>query len=80
MLLLMSTCQETDTTCLRNALVFLSNCALPKAVEKILSAAEQIPSWDEQMQLAVIEVIRKDCLNDSPHRVRKSLMSVWLVI
>lgn len=73
---LMPPSQESDTTCLRNALVFLSNCALPKAVEKILSATEQIPSWDEQMQLAAIEVIRKDCLNDSPHRVSRGLVLI----
>ncbi|KAF8323804.1 Coatomer, beta subunit [Clavulina sp. PMI_390] len=59
---------ETDTTCIRDALVFLANCALPKAVEKLLSAVDQIPSWDEQLQLATIEIIRKDSLNDSPNR------------
>ncbi|KAF8336939.1 coatomer protein [Cantharellus anzutake] len=52
-------CQETDTTCLRNGLVFLTN---------FLSSIDQIPSWDEQMQMAVVEVIRKDSLGDSPNR------------
>ncbi|KAF9516542.1 hypothetical protein BS47DRAFT_1380944 [Hydnum rufescens UP504] len=61
---------ETDTTCIRNALVFLTNCALPKAVEKLLSSIDQIPSWDEQMQMAAIEVIRKDSLSESVHRPR----------
>jgi coatomer subunit beta len=60
---------ESDSTCKRNAFVFLTACAMPRAVEYILGVFDQISGFDELMQLAVIEFIRKDCLNDSPHRV-----------
>ena len=43
---------------------------MPKAVEYVLSVYDQIPGMDEQLQLAIIEVIRLDCKNDSAHRVR----------
>ena len=56
-------------TCKRNAFVFLANCSMQKAVEYLLSVYDQIPSLDELMQMAVIELIRKDCANDSVHRV-----------
>ncbi|KAK7045761.1 coatomer subunit beta [Paramarasmius palmivorus] len=61
---------ETDSTCKRNAFVFLSQCALPKAVEWIASVYDSIPSMDEQLQLSIIEVIRLDCKNDSTNRAR----------
>ncbi|KAG8967330.1 coatomer subunit beta [Tulasnella sp. 419] len=59
---------ESDMTCKRNAFVFLVNCAMPKAVEYLLSVYDQISSFDELMQMTIIELIRKDCKNDSPHR------------
>ncbi|KAG9046279.1 coatomer subunit beta [Tulasnella sp. UAMH 9824] len=59
---------ESDMTCKRNAFVFLANCAMPRAVEYLLSVYEQIPSLDELMQLSFIELIRKDCLGETPNR------------
>ncbi|KAG8905311.1 coatomer subunit beta, partial [Tulasnella sp. 417] len=59
---------ESDMTCKRNAFVFLANCSMPRAVEYLLSVYEQIPSLDELMQLAFIELIRKDCLGETPNR------------
>ncbi|KAL5533600.1 hypothetical protein ACEPAG_60 [Sanghuangporus baumii] len=61
---------ESDSSCKRNAFVFLANCAMPRAVEYVLSVYDQIPGFDEQLQLAIIEVIRLDCKNDSTHRPR----------
>ena len=61
---------ESDATCKRNAFVFLANCAMPRAVEYMLSVYEQIPSLDELFQLSIIEVIRLDCKSDSAHRAR----------
>ncbi|KAG8848236.1 coatomer subunit beta [Tulasnella sp. 330] len=61
---------ETDMTCKRNAFVFLANCAMPRAVEYLMSVLEQIPSLDELMQMAIIETIRKDCQNESPKYIR----------
>lgn len=59
---------ESDMTCKRNAFVFLINVATPKAVEYILGFYDQIGTFDELMQLAVIELIRKDCKNESPNK------------
>jgi coatomer subunit beta len=60
---------ESDATCKRNAFVFLAHCAMPKAVEWILSVYDQISGLDELLQMSIIEVIRLDCKNDSAHRV-----------
>ena len=64
---------ESDATCKRNAFVFLAHCAMPKAVEWILSVYEQISGLDELLQMSIIEVIRLDCKNESAHRVSKHL-------
>lgn len=61
---------ESDASCKRNAFVFLANCAMPRAVQYVLSVHEQVPGFDEQLQLAILEVIRLDCKQDSTHRAR----------
>ncbi|KAH8111863.1 coatomer protein [Phellopilus nigrolimitatus] len=61
---------ESDATCKRNAFVFLANCAMPRAVEYVLGVYDQIPGFDEQLQLSIIEVIRLDCKTESAHRAR----------
>jgi len=61
---------ESDSSCKRNAFVFLAHCAMPKAVEYILSIYESIGSLDEALQMSIIEVIRLDCKGDSAHRPR----------
>ncbi|KAJ7243405.1 coatomer protein [Mycena haematopus] len=61
---------ESDSTCKRNAFVFLAHCSMAKAVEYILSIYDSIPSLDEALQMSIIEVIRLDCKNDSAHRAR----------
>jgi coatomer subunit beta len=60
---------EQDATCKRNAFVLLCNIATDKAVEYLMSVYESITTMDELMQLAVIELIRKECKPDSPNRV-----------
>ena len=64
---------ESDATCKRNVFVFLAHCAMPKAVEWILSVYEQISGLDELLQMSIIEVIRLDCKNEFAHRVSKHL-------
>ncbi|KAK0446623.1 coatomer protein [Armillaria borealis] len=61
---------ETDSTCKRNAFVFLAHCSMPKAVEYISSIYDSIPSLDEALQMSIIEVIRMDCKNESAQRGR----------
>lgn len=61
---------EQDATCKRNAFVLLCNTATDRAVEYLMSVYETIPTMDELMQLAVIELIRKECKPDSQNRSR----------
>lgn len=61
---------ESDATCKRNAFVFLAHCAMPKAVEWLISVYDQLTSLDELLQMSIIEVIRLDCKNDTTHRPR----------
>lgn len=60
---------EADSTCKRNAFVLLSHAAPQKAIEYVLEQLETILSLDELMQLAIIELIRKECKGDNPNRV-----------
>jgi len=52
--------QESDTTSLRNAFVMLQATAPQRAVDYFLTIYDQVPQLDEMMQLAVIELIRKE--------------------
>lgn len=52
--------QESDTTSLRNAFVMLQATAPQKAIEYFLNIYDSISTLDEMMQLAVIELIRKE--------------------
>lgn len=61
---------EADTTCKRNAFVLLCHTAPERAVQYFLGLGDQVASQDELMQLAIIELIRKDCRGDSPNRPR----------
>ncbi|KAH9897960.1 coatomer protein [Cubamyces lactineus] len=65
---------ESDATCKRNAFVFLSHCAMPKAVEYIMQVFDQIPSMDELLQMSIIEVIRLDCKQETTHKSRYILL------
>ena len=68
---------ESDTTCKRNAFIFLANCATTKAVEWVLSVYDQILGFEDLMQLAIIDMIRKDCKGDTPNRVVLLSLSPW---
>jgi len=66
---------ESDSSCKRNAFVFLAHCSMPKAVEYILGIYDTIGSLDEALQMSIIEIIRLDCKSDSAHRVSVSRVS-----
>ncbi|KAK4705492.1 coatomer subunit beta, partial [Phenoliferia sp. Uapishka_3] len=51
---------ESDTTSIRNAFVMLQATSPQRAVEYFLQIYDQIPALDEMMQLAIIELIRKE--------------------
>ncbi|TBU50067.1 coatomer protein [Dichomitus squalens] len=65
---------ESDATCKRNAFVFLAQCAMPKAVEYIVSVFDQIPAMDELLQMSIIEVVRLDCKQETSHKARYILL------
>lgn len=52
---------ESDSTCRRNAFVFLSQCATERAVEWLVKNSEALETMDELLPMAAIELIRKDC-------------------
>lgn len=60
---------ESDATCKRNAFVFLASVAMNKAVEWLRSVWDGVVSMDEGLQMAIIEVARMDCMNDTTHKV-----------
>lgn len=52
--------KETDMATRRNAFIMLQNCAPEKAISYLATVANMIPTFDENMQLAVIETVRKE--------------------
>lgn len=63
---------ETDSSCRRNAFVMLIHCAMPRAVDFFLSIYDGLIGLDEQMQLAVIELIRTDIKTTNGETTMKS--------
>lgn len=51
---------ESDSTCRRNAFTMLIHCAPARAIDYFLSIYDGLTGLDEQMQLAVIELVRSD--------------------
>lgn len=56
-------------TCRRNAFVVLCNVDQPLAVQYLLQVIDSVPTFDELLQLAVIELIRKDSKVSSANKV-----------
>ncbi|KAK9234329.1 adaptin N terminal region-domain-containing protein [Lipomyces kononenkoae] len=61
---------ESDTACRRNAFVVLSNIYPAGAIEYLLKNYDSIPNMDELLQLAFIEFIRKDALQNTAQKGR----------
>ncbi|OXB35937.1 coatomer beta subunit [Cryptococcus neoformans] len=61
---------ESDSTCKRNAFVTLCNISQPTAVQYLLNNFDQIESMDELMQMAVIELVRKEARSEGGHRAK----------
>ncbi|PKI85381.1 Sec26p [Malassezia vespertilionis] len=57
---------ESDSTSKRNAFVALVQIDPARAVAYLNNAMGQVSSFDELMQMAVIELIRKDAKHDNP--------------
>ncbi|KAK1923557.1 ER to Golgi transport-related protein [Papiliotrema laurentii] len=61
---------ESDSTCKRNAFVSLCNISQPTAVRYLLNNFDQIGGMDELMQMAAIELIRKEAKTEGGHRAK----------
>ncbi|OBZ88781.1 Coatomer subunit beta [Choanephora cucurbitarum] len=59
---------EADMTCRRNAFAVLVSVDQPLAVEYLLQIIDSVPTFDELLQLAVIELIRKDSKNSAANK------------
>ncbi|KAI9189188.1 coatomer subunit beta [Blastocladiella emersonii ATCC 22665] len=62
--------KETDMACRRNAFVMLQNSAPELAIAYLASVAAQIPTFDENVQLAVVELVRKEARSRAEDRAR----------
>lgn len=70
--------QESDSTCKRNAFVSLCAISQPTAVRYLLNNFDQISGMDELMQMAVIELVRKEAKTEGGHRVSQNSY-FWLL-
>ncbi|WRT69654.1 uncharacterized protein IL334_006644 [Kwoniella shivajii] len=61
---------ESDSTCKRNAFVTLCNISQSTAVRYLLNNFDQISGMDELMQMAVIELVRKEAKTEGGHRAK----------
>jgi coatomer subunit beta len=61
---------EADSTCKRNAFAVLSGIAPHLAVEWLKGVYASVTGMDEQMQLAIVELVRKDYRNNAAERAR----------
>ncbi|CAO3667566.1 unnamed protein product [Rhizopus microsporus] len=59
---------EADMTCRRNAFVVLSNIDHDLAVQYLLQVIDSVPTFDELLQLAAIELIRQDSKTNSANK------------
>jgi coatomer subunit beta len=56
-------------SCKRNAFHMLYNIDQKRAIRYLLSVIDQVPGFDEHLQLAIVELIHKECLSDSVEKV-----------
>lgn len=61
---------ETDGTCKRNAFAALMSISHQKALEYLGASFDSVPNTDELLQLAELEFIRKDAVQNAQNRVR----------
>jgi coatomer subunit beta len=60
---------ESDQTCKRNAFAALMSISHPKALEYLNLTYDSIPNADELLQLAELEFIRKDAVQNAQNKV-----------
>ncbi|KAL0358774.1 UNVERIFIED_CONTAM: Coatomer subunit beta-1 [Sesamum angustifolium] len=52
---------ESDPSARRNAFLMLFNCAQDRAIDYLLTNVDRVSDWGEQLQMVVLELIRKVC-------------------
>lgn len=60
---------ETDSTCKRNAFAALMSISHQKVLEYLGTTFDSIPNTDELLQLAELEFIRKDAVQNAQNKV-----------
>ncbi|KAJ5204366.1 uncharacterized protein N7498_005245 [Penicillium cinerascens] len=61
---------ETDSTCKRNAFAALMSISHQKALEYLRTTFDTIPNTDELLQLAELEFLRKDAVQNTQNKSR----------
>ncbi|PKA52889.1 Coatomer subunit beta-1 [Apostasia shenzhenica] len=61
---------EQDPSARRNAFLMLFSCAQDRAVSYLLSHVDQVPDWPEQLQMVVLDLIRKVCRSNRSEKGR----------
>ncbi|KAK8961742.1 Coatomer subunit beta-1 [Platanthera guangdongensis] len=61
---------EQDPSARRNAFLMLFNCAQDRAINYLLSHFDQVPDWPEQLQMVVLDLIRKVCRSNRAEKGR----------
>jgi len=54
-----------DSSCKRNAFLMLISCAQDRAVSYLFRNIDRILDWSEQLQMLVLELINKVCVNNN---------------
>ena len=62
--------KELDGTCKRNAFAALMSISHEKALEYLGTTFDTIPNTDELLQLAELEFLRKDAIQNTQNKVR----------
>ncbi|XP_020572479.1 coatomer subunit beta-1-like [Phalaenopsis equestris] len=61
---------EQDPSARRNAFLMLFTCAQDRAVNYLLSHVDQVQDWPEQLQMVVLDLIRKVCRSNRAEKGR----------
>jgi len=61
---------ESDMSCKRNAFIMLYNCDQNRAVDYLSNFIQQVPNFGDNLQLVVVELIRKVCKTNPAEKAK----------
>ncbi|KAJ6806603.1 coatomer subunit beta-1-like [Iris pallida] len=70
---------EQDPSAKRNAFLMLFNCDQARAVAYLLSHVDQVPEWNELMQMVALDLIRKVCRTNPAEKGKYIMIIVSLL-